>query len=109
MSSRNLIHACLNMAGTIKHENDAPTAIAASKPTTNDNEKEHETANCITYSYAAPPPPLTTCPFLLFGSAYSACGGGNTLFGCGPTEDDRSLLDSSLDMFGLAGLGILGA
>ena len=25
-------------------------------------------------------------------------GGGNTLFGSGPAEDDRSLLDSSLDM-----------
>ena len=82
------------------------TPVPKLRQAANDNEKEHETANCITYSYAAPPPPRNTPTCSLLAPLWERIssvvvvvvdggGGGNTLFG---SEDDRSLLDSSLDM-----------
>ena len=83
------------------------TPVPKLRQAANDNEKEHETANCITYSYAAPPPPRNTPTCSLLAPLWERVssvvvvvvggGGGNTLFG---SEDDRSLLDSSLDSIG---------
>ena len=110
------------MALPIKHESGGPKQHrnCSSKRTrrpraeSNGNEKEHETANCITYSYAAAavPPTHVSLPCLgerICNSVVVVGDGGNTLFGSGSAavaEDDRSQHDSSLETCSLADLGI---
>ena len=108
------------MALPIKHESGGPKQHrnCSSKRTrrpraeSNGNEKEHETANCITYSYAAAAVPQTHVSLPCLWERICSVvvvGGGNTLFGSGSAavaEDDRSQLDSSLETCSLADLGI---